>query len=337
MKKEINVTIIIVARNNWKQIKKCLTSLLRQPGLTKEIILLNDGSDDGASKDIKKFADKHDDIKLFEQKYKGLANSRNKAIKQIQGSYTLFVNQDQELLPCALQIAYKEATRINADILQLPYMAKDAKNPKKTHLKKIPVTRQEMNGAEYAKSICGKQALPTGNYANMIRSEYLKEKTMRFDHRLKDYDFDFFTKAIIAAGNVGASPYPLFVINQGKTEAEEPETDPAKALGHENDFIRRNFNEFAEDNYLSPSRKALLSYSHNMHMLVHDRQLLIASMYPRDYNKWVKETKECLMMFGGWKKPGRIKSRLALKTVPVPEPARKPRKQNEKHANANKA
>ena len=54
MRKKTDVTIIVIARNDWPQVERCLKSLMRQPGLTTEIVLLNDGSDDGASKSIKK-------------------------------------------------------------------------------------------------------------------------------------------------------------------------------------------------------------------------------------------------------------------------------------------
>lgn len=337
MKKEINVTIIVIVRNNWKQIERCLKSLLRQPGVTKEIILLNDGSDDGSSKEIKVFADNNSDIKLFEQKYKGLANSRNKAIRQIQGRYTIFVNQDQELMPYALQLAYKEAARCNADMLQLSYMVRSRKRPKHMHLKRMPRLRNEVNGAEYVKAVCGKMMLPTDNYTNMIRSDYLKEKMMRFDHRLTDYDFDFFTKAIIGAESVATSPYPLFIINRKETLTTKQEGDPVRTLTLENEFIRKNFNEFAENNYLSNEKIKLLRYSRFLHMLGQDRQLLAKTMQPKDYIKWVKATKGYLFMFGGWKRLSRIRQYFELKATPTQTTNQQEHKKEDNNANTTNA
>ena len=317
MRKKTDVTIIVIARNDWPQVERCLKSLMRQPGLTTEIVLLNDGSDDGASKSIKQFASSNKGIKLFEQKYKGLANSRNKAIRQIQGTYTLFVNQDQELLPYSLQLAYRAAAGSGADVLQLSYMLRDEANHKRQRMVRMPKAGDRPNGGEYIKAIGGRMQLATGNYANMIRSEYLKEHLMRFDPRLSDPDFDFFARAVIGAERVETTPHPLFITPLVHETDIEPSDDPVKTTALELEYVRRNFNEFAENNYLSGERIKAMRYVRFMHMLETERGLLAKALQPKDFNKWVHDTRRYVLAFGGWKHPARIMQRLGLKPVDV--------------------
>ncbi len=330
MRKTIDVTIIAIVRNNWRQVENCLKSLLRQPGVTTEIILLDDGSDDGAGKEIKGFAQRNTGIKLFEQKYKGLANSRNKALRQIQGRYTLFVNQDQELLPYALQLAFNEAARHNADIVQMPYMVRDAKRPRHQRLRRMPALHEPMGGGEYVKTFGGKMRIETGNHANMVKSDYLKERLVRFDHRLKDYDFDFFARAIVGAETVVVSPCPVFVTPKDRVVETAPGEDPVKTFSLEQEYLRRNFNEFADSSYLTPERVRLLRYLRCLHVLDSDPALVRQGFAPRDYNKWVKETRGYLFDFGGWRSLRRIRQRMGLKPVAVPpEKPKTPKKQND--------
>lgn len=330
MRKTIDVTIIAIVRNNWRQIENCLKSLLRQPGVATETILIDDGSDDGASGEIKQFVQRNTGIKLFEQKYKGLANSRNKALRQIQGRYTLFVNQDQELLPYALQLAFNEAARHNADVLQMPYMAKDTKRPRQQRLVRVPALHLPMSGADYVKSLGGKARIETGNHANMVKSDYLKERLVRFDHRLKDYDFDFFARAIVGAESVAVSPCPLFVTPRERAVETAPGEDPVKTFSLEQEYLRRNFNEFADSSYLTPERVRLLRYLRCLHVLDSDMALVKRGFAPRDYNKWVKETRGYLFDYGGWRSIKRIRKRMGLRPVAVPpEKPKTPKKAND--------
>lgn len=304
MKKNIDISIILIVRNNWEQIEKCLKSILQQPGIKKEIILLNDESDDGAGANIKKFADAHECIHLFEQKYKGLANSRNKAIKQITGLYTLFIDQEQVLQPFSLQIALKDAIRYKADILQMPFIVESENNSgKKTSVRKMPKLEDSMTGAQYVKAFAGKNGICTENYANLINSEYLKEHLLKFDYRIfEDCNFEFYAKAIVGASSIATTQTPICVVHENEISDIAENDESIKAFRTEQEYIRKNFNEYADSNYFSSEPTELLRYMRHINMLKYDYRNLQKAMEAIDYNKWAKRTIEYLKAFGGWKK-----------------------------------
>ena len=139
MVEKINISVIVIAHNCSEHVERCMTSLLKQPGITLDIVIINDGSDDDTLKKLESYADKYKFIHLFDQKHKGPANSLNKSLKQLKGEYTLFMFPDYELMPFSLQLVYKEAARTNADITMFPIIRGNSKN-------RIPatcVTRRE--------------------------------------------------------------------------------------------------------------------------------------------------------------------------------------------------
>lgn len=311
MKKKIDISIILIVRNNWEEIEKCLKSIMRQPGIELEVILLNDDSDDGASAHIKQFADNHEFINLFEQKYKGILQSRNKAIRQIKGKYTLFLNQEQELLPYSLQIAFKDALNSKADILQMPYMEVDGK---KERIVKMPSLKEPLKGSQYIKAIGGKHILNTECYANLINSEYLSDKIMRFDYRLTDnFDFDFFAKAITGADSVFTTLTPVCISRTKTYRSITTDDKTIKEFNQNREYIRKNFNEYADNHYFSTEEINLLRYLRNINLLNYSIEELKKAMPEKDFSKWVKYMTENLTEYGGWKNIGRLKLKYKLK------------------------
>lgn len=319
MKKDIDISIILIARNNWTQIEKCLKSIMRQPGISTEIILLNDGSDDGASTPVKQFADKYDCINLFEQKYKGLAGSRNKATRQIQGKYTFFINQEEEMLPYSLQIAFRDAMKQKADILQMPYIVNEGNN--RTRLVRMPVSKEMTNGTEYIRKFAGQMEICTRNYANLINSEYLKEKIMRFDYRIsEDCDFDFYAKAITGASVIATTQTPVCMVPKHEIPDITADNETVKTFNLEQEYIRKNFNEYAESNYFSEEQIRLLRYLRYTNMLKYGITRLGKAMTEEDFTKWALYTKKYIMEYGGWRKLKRLNTYWKLNKIAARAP-----------------
>ena len=91
----IEVSVILIVKNEADYIKKCLDSILSQSYTKFEIIIIDDNSSDGTKEIIKSFEDKR--INLFnfsKEKYPGYANLRNLAIKKSNGKYIFFTDGD---------------------------------------------------------------------------------------------------------------------------------------------------------------------------------------------------------------------------------------------------
>ena len=71
----MQLSIIIPAYNAEKYLDECLVSCYRQdmPECDYELIIINDGSDDGTLAKAQEWADKHSNIKIISQENKGQA------------------------------------------------------------------------------------------------------------------------------------------------------------------------------------------------------------------------------------------------------------------------
>lgn len=93
------VSILIPARNEEKNIRRCLRSLIRQDYPNFEILVLNDNSTDRTAQVTKEIASKHNNIKIIDGKplpdgWLGKSFACFQLAKQAKGSYFLFTDAD---------------------------------------------------------------------------------------------------------------------------------------------------------------------------------------------------------------------------------------------------
>ena len=93
--KKYKVSIIVPVYNAQKYIKKCMDSILRQVNNEYEVLVLNDGSIDDSEKLLREYENKYPNIvRVISKKNEGIAKTRNLGIKEAQGDYVCFVDND---------------------------------------------------------------------------------------------------------------------------------------------------------------------------------------------------------------------------------------------------
>lgn len=91
---KINISFIIPVYNVDKYLEKCLESIISQENISKEIIIVDDGSTDNSLKIAQQFANKYDYISIFTEENFGVSSARNKGIKCAKGEYICFIDAD---------------------------------------------------------------------------------------------------------------------------------------------------------------------------------------------------------------------------------------------------
>ena len=88
------LSIIIPVYNAEKYISRCVMSVinLRRPVL--EVILVDDGSDDGSGRLCDVFADKYENIRAFHKPNGGVVSARNFGLHAANGKYVTFMDAD---------------------------------------------------------------------------------------------------------------------------------------------------------------------------------------------------------------------------------------------------
>lgn len=115
------ISIIIPAYNEEKNIARCLNSVLAQTFKSFEAICVDDGSTDGTADIIKSFAKKDDRIILLKNPDKGVSSARNFGIENARGNYIGFVDSDDFIQPQMYEFLHRAVTENNCDFSVCKY------------------------------------------------------------------------------------------------------------------------------------------------------------------------------------------------------------------------
>lgn len=116
------ISIIIPAYNICNYIEKCLDSVCAQTYRNIEIIVVDDGSTDGTSDIIDKYAKNKDSrVKAIHQKNGGVTSARLNGVKESEGEFIGFVDGDDYIEPYMYETLYKNMIEYNADISHCGY------------------------------------------------------------------------------------------------------------------------------------------------------------------------------------------------------------------------
>ena len=91
---EAPVTIIVPAYNAERTIRRCIDSLLNQTYRNIEILLIDDGSEDGTGAICSRYGQKYAHVHYIRKANGGEATARNRGLAEATGKYVCFVDAD---------------------------------------------------------------------------------------------------------------------------------------------------------------------------------------------------------------------------------------------------
>ena len=115
-------SVIVPVYNGAKYLQQCLDSLVQQTLKELEVIVIDDGSTDESGEIADRYAEIHDNFKVYHQTNRGLAATRGEAIQYTSGEYIGWVDADDFVKPemyCRLYTAAKEC---DADVVSCDYL-----------------------------------------------------------------------------------------------------------------------------------------------------------------------------------------------------------------------
>lgn len=113
------VSVIMPIYNGAKYIFESIKSVIKQSYPELELILINDGSsDESEGVAFKIISENHDrKIRYIKQENRGIAEARNRGIKEAEGEYVCFIDQDDQMEADCLEKLMQEAMESNADVV----------------------------------------------------------------------------------------------------------------------------------------------------------------------------------------------------------------------------
>lgn len=110
------ISVIVPVYNVEEYLKKCLESILKQTYSNLEIILIDDGSEDRCGEICEEYKKKDNRIKVIHKANEGLSEARNTGIMNATGQYITFVDSDDYIDNCYVELLYNILISYSADI-----------------------------------------------------------------------------------------------------------------------------------------------------------------------------------------------------------------------------
>ena len=116
-------SIIVPVYNSEKYLNRCIKSILNQTFNDYELILIDDGSEDGSINICKEYSSHDNRIKLIVHPQNlGVVAARDSGLKASTGKYVTWVDSDDYVDPCRLEKIYNEIQITSADIVITGYI-----------------------------------------------------------------------------------------------------------------------------------------------------------------------------------------------------------------------
>lgn len=180
---DIDVSVVVPLHNCRPYLDRCLTSLLVQR-VSKEIVVVDDGSTDGGAELLDLYASYHRGvIRVVRQAHSGGAGRpRNVGLAHARGRYVFFCDADDYLGPEALERMLAMAERNGSDIVLGKVVGHDRRAP-------VSMFRQSAD-----RVVLGDSAVYNSlSCFKLFRREMLERHVIRFDEALLVGEDVFFT------------------------------------------------------------------------------------------------------------------------------------------------
>lgn len=184
----IGVSVIIIAYNTEKYIKKCIQSVISQSLKNIEIICIDDGSTDNTLTIMAEMASLDNRIKIYTQENKGPFSARNRGLNIAKGKYIVFVDSDDWIESSELEDSFSILEKYELNMVFFDYV-KENIYTKKMEPNPLTLPANCIIEQEEIKKIIFPKCMQNTNYSSpctkMIRKEYIDSHMVRLETKLR--------------------------------------------------------------------------------------------------------------------------------------------------------
>lgn len=135
------VSIVVPVYNTEKYLRRCVDSILAQSYKNIEIILVDDGSNDGSPAICDGYQSEYPNVKVIHKKNGGLSDTRNVGMRSASGEYIAFVDSDDCVDSRMIEVCVEATRKTAADIVGFQWQNFSDEIPKANCGKKLKVVK----------------------------------------------------------------------------------------------------------------------------------------------------------------------------------------------------
>jgi glycosyltransferase involved in cell wall biosynthesis len=259
----MKLSVIVPVYKVEPYLERCLSHLVEQD-ISKddyEIICVNDGSPDNSREIIKRFQDKHRNIKLIDQENQGVSVARNMGIKHAKSEYLLFIDSDDFVEKNTLKKKIQVFETRNAQVGFLGYTILDEEGNASKNIHYDTYTEEIVSGTQaYEMTHFEGSVDPDRIYAVIIERNFLTEHSLMFTAGVPYLeDGEMLTRILCLADKCFFLKGPFYLRTTRPGSATN--SDLFNSYAAINGFIKsaKNLSEFKEKIQNSPEKRDFLN------------------------------------------------------------------------------
>ena len=208
----MDISIIVPVYNTEKYLKKCIDSIINQQNVSKEIILVDDGSTDSSGNICEEYASKYPYIHTLHIDNSGPATAKNVGLQLAQGDYVSFTDSDDELEPAMFYEMISAGRNSKSEIICCNFKEADAHG----NISHTACSGKiyQFNKTEALRHLLSKDLIYTGSVTKIFRRELLTQNNLTHNDGLKtDEDFIMNIKAFAKCSHCTVVDKCFYIIN----------------------------------------------------------------------------------------------------------------------------
>ena len=176
------ISVIVPVYNGENYIDDCIMSVLNQEYKNFELILVNDGSQDGSKEKLNIWEKNNEKIKVIHQSNSGVSVARNTGIEKANGKYLTFIDVDDYISKDFLFYYYNLIKKYDAEIALTP-MPQKFSNHAECTTEKIEDNIKVLSGEKAACEMLYYN-IAIGPWNKLISKELIDKYKIRFNPNL---------------------------------------------------------------------------------------------------------------------------------------------------------
>lgn len=167
-----------------------------------EIVVINDGTEDRSMDVVRRYAERHHNIKIIEQKNSGLSVARNIGLEHALGKYVWFVDSDDWIESGILHDLLGSAESNDLDVLCFDFNLAYPDGRRNPWDCGKGCTKEVLSGNEFLCKVC----MPPAAWAAIYKRSYLIENDLWFMPGILHEDQEFTPRAYCLARRIQYLP-----------------------------------------------------------------------------------------------------------------------------------
>ena len=232
------ISIIVPVYNPGKRLSFLLDCIHNQSERDFEVLLIDDGSDDGSAGICDEFSKFDPRFRVFHQNNIGVSEARNRGLETASGSFVTFLDADDEIPVDYLEVLFETLRQTDADVAvcDVAIIKNDREINRFTH------TPKELDVNSALNLLLSRTKINSGPCAKLFSRRVLRK--IKFP-RLKVYEDILFVRDVFANAQkivVTNQTEYRYIQNVGSAtdkNQKAPSLDVIKATDNLADFLRR--------------------------------------------------------------------------------------------------